>query len=171
MEIEYRLKLGNNEFTLRFNAEDEKEVFQKLSFFSTMPKVGPNGEEDLRLSFQKNKEGNEFYSIVSEQAGMEYKYGQRKSDKGLFPKGWEPSFKGSQNGEEQASAPVIGSAPVAAKTLPKPTPVKAPQKAAVPAVVSAPVKAAPVQEEAPAAAPVTENKDVQSILSKYGIRR
>jgi hypothetical protein len=107
MEVQYRLRLGNDEFTLKFEVGSEKELFEKASFFCNLPKVGPNGEDDLKLRHVRIK-NFDYYSVVSEKADQEFKFGIRQSDKGLFPKGWAPLFHGQSDEEGTGGAPVIG---------------------------------------------------------------
>lgn len=138
MEVSYRLRLGADEFTLKFDVATEKELFEKASFYCNLPKVGPNGEDDLKLKHTKVK-NYDYYSVVSEKAGQEFKFGIRQSDKALFPKGWEPLFNsGSDDEEGSTSAPIIGGGPVVTQA---------------PAVVQAPLIGAPVVAQQSVVAP------------------
>lgn len=76
MQAEYTLKLGTDEFKLTVTAETEVEFFEKLAFYAGLPKVGPNGETDLKLTFRTTAKGYKYYSIVSEEAGQEFQLGQ-----------------------------------------------------------------------------------------------
>lgn len=181
MQVEYRLKLGSDEVVLRFDAQSEKEVFERLSFFSNIPKTGPNNEQDLKLSFKKTREGDTYYSVISESAGMEYKYGQKKADGLLFPKGWEKLYKREET-EEGTTTPVVGAptqvapkavvkaavvataAPEVVDEEPTPTPVvrrstAAPAVGAVAAVAPRPAPAIGAQSQT----------QVNNILAKYGV--
>ena len=53
-----------------------------MSFYSTLPKVGPNGEEDLVIQHRVAQKQYDYYSIVSPSAKMEFKFGQVKEGKG-----------------------------------------------------------------------------------------
>jgi hypothetical protein len=101
MQVQFELVVGENKFTLTENVENHSEFFQKLHFYSTLPKVGPNGETDLVLTFRVAQGQYEYYSIVSKKAGLEYKFGQsKKNDGSLFGKGWEPVYNANGNNEE-----------------------------------------------------------------------
>lgn len=98
LQIEYKIKLGQDEFTIRAEVLDEKDFFQKMSFYSNLPKVGPNGENDLKITHRTTTEGYNYYSLVSESAKQEYKFGQiNEKDGGLYPKGWQPLYQGNKN--------------------------------------------------------------------------
>lgn len=197
MKVEYRLKLGQDEFTLTAEVKDETEFFEKMSFYSNLPKVGPGGETDLKLVFRTTKEGHKYYSLVSEKANMEFKFGQAKQNNGggLFPKGWEPLFGGEQkqsSGAVQTApaftvpspipqpqtnvAPPVQAAPAFQVPQAIPQPIAVPQPVAAPQpVVAAPVPtpvAAPVVTPAPvAAAPNPATQAVANdVLARFGIK-
>lgn len=178
MQVQFELTIGNNKFTLIETVDSHTDFFKKLNFYSTLPKVGPNGETDLvlrhRLATTKDRKKVDYYSIVSEKAKAEFKFGQSQTvNGGLFPKGWEPLFNAegsdedSQGNEEQAIAPgtSVGlGAPVA----------QAPAQSAGLGVSQPAAK--PAQAVKPAAAPVTNGaaptqvqNQAKSVLSKFGI--
>lgn len=106
--VEIPVKLGNDVIKISFVAENDLEIFKKASFFmSDIPKVGPNGETDLRFLYRRTKDGDyEYYSIVSDKAGMEFQFGQSKNPIGtLFPKGWVKLYvrEGGNGGEKVAT--------------------------------------------------------------------
>ena len=102
MQVEYTIKLGQDEFKLIANVENEIEFFQRLSFYSSLPKTGPNGETDLKISHRTTKEGHNYYSLVSELAGQEFRFGllTAKNGGGLYPKGWAPIYRGDGQTEQ-----------------------------------------------------------------------
>lgn len=180
MQVQFKLTIGENEFTLVETVDNHSDFFKKLHFYSTLPKVGPNGETDLVLTYRVAQKQYEYYSIVSQKAQMEFKFGQSKDAKGtLFAKGWEPLFKGegSEDGAEdgqQQSSGLGGVAPGASVGLGGPAAAPAPKaatglatlgtlKAATPA--PAPAAAAPKPAEA---APQVKAQ-AANILSKFGI--
>lgn len=141
MQIQLKLKLGNNEVTITENAENVKDLFKKLSFLTSLPSVGPNGENDLRISYRVAGGQYEYYSIVSDQAGMELKFGQSKDGEGLFAKGWEPVFQGDgqETSNEEQAAPVVKpkvQTPTVQKVALQSKPVAAPVVKVNPAVNS-----------------------------------
>lgn len=109
LQIEYRLKLGQDEFTIRAEVKDEKEFFETMAFYSSLPKVAPGGSNDLKLTFRTTTEGHKYYSLVSEIEKKEYKFGQAKENNGggLFPKGWADLYQAGGDGQQsfQQQAP------------------------------------------------------------------
>lgn len=144
MQAEYRLKIGQDEFLLKFDVANVLDFFEKVSFYSNLPKTGPNGETDLKISHRTTKQGYNYYSLVSEQAGQEFRFGQPKEDpKSLFPKGWAPIYKGEDNDQSQQSI----QAPLPIPGLPTPAQYQAP------VVHQAPLPIAPPQQYQPPVAP------------------
>lgn len=177
MQVEYRLKLGQEEFILKVDVANAIEFFEKLSFYSSLPKVGPAGETDLKITHRTTPQGYNYYSIVSEQAGQEFKFGQPKEDpKVLFPKGWSPLFRGEEESQQQSAG--VGVQPqrpavttqigrptsigTAGIPIPQPTVIAPP--VAVPSQIQA-TQAAPVQAPSPAV-----QKSANDVLARFGIR-
>ncbi len=106
MRFQFEIKIGETVFQISDEAANPAEFFQKVAFYQELPENGPNGEIDLKLCY-RTPQGYEYYSIISESAGQEFKLGQLKDEKGqLFPKGWEPWIRGShQEHEEDQEAP------------------------------------------------------------------
>jgi len=103
MQVEYKFKIGADEFTIRADVSNHTEFFQAMGFYANLPKTGPNGENDLKLTYRKVRE-YEYYSIVSQEAGQEYALGQYKGDSGnLFEKDWQPLYKKPGEGEDEES--------------------------------------------------------------------
>lgn len=102
IQVEYKLKIGADEFTIKAEAKNEKEFFETMSFYTSLPKTGPGGETDLKLVY-RNVKGYTFYSLVSEKAQKEFQLGQYKEGDGLYAKGWETLYKkdGSDDEEEE----------------------------------------------------------------------
>lgn len=198
LNVEYRLKLGQDEFIIKGDYKNEKEFFNKMSFFSSLPKTAPGGATDLKLVVRETKKGT-YYSVISEQEKLEFQLGQHKEGDTLYAKGWVPLYQGNDadydGGGQQAAAPVGAPvaapkaaaprvaapivAPVAAPVAPQvpvpqtvqaPTPVAAPTPIAVPQPVAAPVQAAPA-----AAAPAAANPQVtavaNNVLARFGINK
>lgn len=169
MKVTYRLKLGQDEFELNLEVKDEKDFFEQLSFYSNLPKSTPKGSTDLKLVFRTTTEGHKYYSLVSEQDKLEFKFGQNKENQGggLFPKGWQALYNGeaSQN-DTPAPAPAQVATPRAAP--PKQTPAPAQQYQA-----PAPT---PVQPQQPSQV-ATPNVSPQvaatasNVLSRFGINK
>ncbi len=113
MKFSFNIKIGQTEIEITEDAESHQDFVKKLSFFTTIPTAGPGGETDLRFVHRKTSGGHEYYSLISDLAGKEFKFGQSKREPGtLFCKGWEDKFQGDeQNGEQddgQQSAPQGG---------------------------------------------------------------
>jgi hypothetical protein len=167
LQVEYRLKLGQDEFLIKADVKDEKEFFEKMSFYSSLPKTAPGGSNDLKLSFRQTKDGYTYYSLVSEKEQVEYRFGQLKDQEAgaLFPKGWAPVYK-AENDQAPATqgAPAFGNPTTgpAAAVAPPPAP-PTPQAFAAPA---------PQPTAAPAAAPVAPavQQAANHVLARFGIQ-
>lgn len=189
LHAEFKLKLGLDEFTLKAEVENEKAFFEILSFYSSLPKTGPNGETDLRLSFRTTTEGHKYYSIVSDKAGMEFQFGQNKENRGngLFPKGWAPVYKKDGSEQDQSALPigaVTQTAPVAQAPQAGPVQYQAPIQQAAPApiqpqVIPQATTIPPTQVAQPVAAPVaapavatnpTVTAAASNVLARFGIK-
>lgn len=176
MKIERKLIIGKNEYTVTVEADKAIDFFKQMSFFDSLPQTGPNGETDLVLSYRTPK-NYEYYSIVSQQAKMEFKFGQHKDRPGsLFAKGWEPLYQedGAEANEETQNQAHTGIG-LGATSVPAPAPaITQPKAPAVGLGSSAPKATAPkANAAAPAAAPSNAPAQVQNqaaaILSKFGI--
>lgn len=173
MQVQFKLTVGKNEFTLIENVESHTDFFKKMSFYSTLPKVGPNGEEDLIIQHRVAQKQYDYYSIVSPSAKMEFKFGQSKDAKGtLFAKGWEPMYQGD-SAEDGATddAPQAG----ASVGLGAPAPQQAPKAATAglgglgtPKPAATPTPAPAASTPAPAANPTVQN-NAKNVLAKFGI--
>lgn len=180
LQVEYRLKLGQDEFVLKAEVKDEKEFFEKMSFYASLPRQAPGGATDLKLSFRTTTQGYKYYSLVSDSEKMEYKFGQvNDKDGGLYPKGWEQVYEGGSEQAEQAPA----QSPARAQARPAAaTPRAAARQAAPtinqPAQASAPMPTpmtAPTPAVQPAAAAPAANPQVaataNSVLARFGINK
>lgn len=172
LQVEYRLKLGQDEFIIKAEVKDEKEFFETLSFYSNLPKTAPGGSTDLKLSFRTTTEGHKYYSLVSEKEKMEFKFGQNidKNGGGLFPKGWAPTYQGETTQQNQTP---VGVQAVTQRPLPTqpqsfnppPGPVVTQQAAPMPTPVQAPVTPQAVAPN-PQVAAVASN-----VLARFGINK
>lgn len=177
-QVSYKLKLGQDEFTLNVEVANPIELFEKLSFYSNLPKTGPGGEDDLKITHRTTTEGYNYYSLVSEKAGMEYKFGQPKENpKALYGKGWEPLFK--KDGETavavRASAPIGVQAPLIGQPqatqqqtyiapVAGPTPVADPQVVTTPQQIAQPISSGTALSPNPQTAAIANN-----VLARFGI--
>lgn len=152
MEFSFKLKIGALEVTFSDVAKNSKEFFEKVSFYSDLPTKGPNGEEDLKIVHRTTSKGYEYYSIVSESAKQEFKFGQTRDADSLYPKGWHPMYSNSEESEEE----VIETKPAVKSSTPTPTAKPALNKPSLPAK--------------PAAKTET-SESVKNVLSKYGITK
>lgn len=91
-------------FTIDEDCADLKEAFSFLAqcqeLFGTSDECHNCKGKDIRPKYRRH-EKYEFYSFVCGNCGWEFKFGQRKDDGGLFPKGWEPPYDG--NAQQQPS--------------------------------------------------------------------
>lgn len=170
MQFQFKVTIGKNEFTFVEDAATHAEFFQKVSFYSSLPKEGPNGEDDLEISYRVAQGVYSYYSIVSKKANQEYKFGQSKQEPGkLFGKGWEPIYVG-QNDEEGNQVSTGGG-------IQAPTPsiqqqasvVPTPQSNLPPVAKPAPRAAAPAPAARPAApaANPTVTTQANNVLAKF----
>lgn len=179
MEIQFKRKIGETEFTFLVQAETHEQFFKQVQFYTKLPTTGPNGENDLELRYRKTpKEGYEYFSIVSPSAKKEFKFGQSQQEPGsLFEKGWEDLYEGNaQQNNAPVGAPVQNNTPVGAPVQNQQAPV---QQAQAPAPAAAPVQQAPAQQaQAPAqnqqvnnapapAAPPQNNAAVNDIMANF----
>ena len=178
MQVQFELVIGQNKFTLTENVETHSEFFQKLSFYSTLPKTGPNGETDLVLTHRVAQGKYDYYSIVSRSAGLEYKLGQSQQQPGaLFGKGWEPLYNanGEEGAQDQSQEQSVAAGQSVGLGATAPTPAAPPSAAATPAAKPASKPAAAkASTPAPAAPPVSNGaaqvqNQAKNVLSKFGI--
>jgi len=185
MQVQFELTVGKNKFTLIENVDSHADFFKKMSFYSTLPKVGPNGEEDLIIQHRVAQKQYDYYSIVCPSAKMEFKFGQVKEGKGnLFAKGWEPLYQAdsSEDGAEQGAAPSGGlgtqapqtgasvglGAPAAQAPKASPTVGLGSLGSLKPAAAPTPAPAPAASTPAPAASPAVQQK-ASNVLAKFGI--
>jgi hypothetical protein len=190
LNVEYRLKLGRDEFVIKAEVKNEKEFFEQMSFYSNLPRTAPGGSDDLKLVFRTTKKGHKYYSLISEKEKMEFKLGQNleANGGGLFPKGWQPAYQPDTEDNDQVpqGQPVVGAAPIITQqqqaaypgltnpvvgpSATMPTPVAMP----TPPVQQTVVATAPQAAPAPVAA-ATQNPQVQAIagnvLARFGIQK
>lgn len=189
LKVIYRLKLGQDEFELQAEVKDEKEFFETMSFYSSLPKTAPNGSTDLKLVFRTTKKGHKYYSLVSESEKKEFKLGQNleANGGGLFPKGWDDLYQGeeSQQDEGQSDQTVIGNpqtiaTPTVVTAAPKTTAKAAAPKPAASQVIAQTAIPTPAATATPApaqAAPATVAKNpavtvtANNVLARFGINK
>lgn len=194
LRVTYRLKLGQDDFQLEAEVKSEKEFFETMSFYASLPRTGPNGEDDLRIQFRTTTEGHKYYSLVSDKAGYEFMFGQNldKNGGGLFPKGWQALYVKNNEGQQtQQQAPAPAAAPAkkaAAPKLPQNLPNLAnanfpgmvnPATGPSAAATAAPTPAAvaPTPAPTPAAAPAAPVVSPQvkavsnDVLARFGINK
>lgn len=186
MKVQFELTIGENKFTLSEDVESHSDFFKKLDFYSGLPKTGPNGETDLVLRHRvaKTKDGKPcaYFSIVSEKAGKEFKFGQSQSVVGsLFPKGWEDLYRANgtdEAGDDQqniAPGQSVGlGAPMVNPQTMQTTGVNVGPKVTA-GLGSAPAAARPTPAPAAqnpqpnAVVPTQVQNQAKSVLSKFGI--
>jgi len=184
MDIQFKKVIGKTEFTFNVQAEGLKDFFEKVSVYEDLPTQGPNGETDLRIAFRTTKQGHKYYSVVSDQAKQEFKFGQSTDNVTMFPKGWEPLYQGdgqassnaNQGGLGQAQQQYVqnnglGAQQAAPQQVPAPqTNYTTPAQAPTPAPTQAPQQTTtPTMNNTPAQAAPAQNNAVNDVLSKYGI--
>lgn len=186
MLFELKIIVGTQEVTIREETENHAKFFEKIAFFSSLPKTGPTGSKNLRFSHRRTKEGYDYYSIIDDDAKQELKFGQSKDAPGtLFTKGWEPAYTPDDSSETVVSAPAgLGNTDTAKAVPTTPTVQAAPVNTVKTAPVTAPVvpvvlgvqailpPLTPVVPAAPALTPAAPaNAAVQNVLEKYGLNK
>ena len=132
MKFEFEMLIGVNLFRFSGEAATPIEFFQQVSPFLEIPRVGPNGEDDLILKHRITGDGKyHYYSVMSPSKQIELKMGVSQQRPGcLFPKGWEPVQYGRQHEDEgEPEGERKPEQPAAART-PEPTPQPASNKVA-----------------------------------------
>lgn len=176
MQVEYKVKLGQDEFLIKVDVSSSVDFFEKLSFYSGLPKTGPNGEDDLKITHRNTTEGYNYYSLVSEKAGMEFKFGQPKeSPKSLYGKGWEPLFNGAAVSDQvqtpqrrPAQAQVQATTGLQAQVVPKsPAFVNPPTQVQYVAPVPSPVQT--FQQSAPQPVNPQTSAIANNVLARFNI--
>ena len=97
--IKASFKLGSS-VSLQIESVGVKEMFQDFELLSQLPQSCSCGSTDIVPGFQLAQKQYEYYWLKCRTCGNEFHLGQRKSDKGLFPKtsdGWKPAFKGNRD--------------------------------------------------------------------------
>jgi hypothetical protein len=93
-------------FTVDYDASDLKEAF---AFLGRCQEVFGAAEvcenckgTDIRPRYAKTQGGYEYYSLLCRQCKWEFKFGQRKNDGGLYPKGWEQPYQSGDESSQEA---------------------------------------------------------------------
>lgn len=92
MKYKFTITVGGMPIEIEDEAINQTAFFAQIAPFSSIPRKGPKGFENSPLEFSHRVAQGEFdyYSIVCRDAGMEFKFGELKKNKGtLFPKGWQ----------------------------------------------------------------------------------
>ena len=107
MQFELTKKIGKTTFVFKKVVQNHCEFMKLASFLQELPETGPNGEEDVRL-VHRHVRGNDFYSLICDSAGMEYKLGQYKTPREgeLYCKGvWAPVFRNQESAVSSTPTP------------------------------------------------------------------
>lgn len=93
-------------FTIDYECSDLKTSFAFLAscgdLFGAAECCNNCQGTDLRPKYTKTKGGYEYYSLICKACHWEFKFGQRKDDGGLYPKGWEPPYERSGGDQEHS---------------------------------------------------------------------
>lgn len=102
MKVRFTKKVGDMAFEIEEEAKDEKTLFDVVEFWSCLPSEHPSGATDLRFAHRQAKNAEQktinFYEIVCESKKERFCFGQRAEGGGLFPKGWQEIYHGSDDG-------------------------------------------------------------------------
>jgi hypothetical protein len=87
-------------FTIDEDSEDLKGAFEFLAncheLFGPASKCKNCGGEDIAPKHRKNS-GFDYYELECKGCGWRFKFGKKKEDDQLYPKGWEEPYAGSGN--------------------------------------------------------------------------
>ena len=101
MKFKFQFQVGQTNIEIEDEASTQREFFDRLSFWTSLPKTGPNGEDDLRFVSRTTSKGHVYYSIASPAAGKEMAMGIHNDTSGrLFPKDWQPINYGRNHYDE-----------------------------------------------------------------------
>lgn len=175
-KLKVTIDIGGTQIQVERTFSTDQEFVEKLSFLSSLPTEGPNGEKDLKFVARTTKENHKYYSIICESAGKEFKFGQSQKQIGtMYGKGWEDLYVG--NNQDQVNNGQGLGQPVQQNTnqqannyqaAPAPTNQGLGQPVQQAPVQQAPTPAATTQPVANAAPP-QNNAQVNDVLAKYGI--
>lgn len=104
MSVKLTLRIGKTPVLIEGNTL--KECFEETELICQLPQHCGNCKSDNLLPGYSKTGDYEFYFLRCGDCRHELKFGQRKSDKGLFPKfdegqdGWVEPFKGARRQEE-----------------------------------------------------------------------
>lgn len=169
LNVKYCLKLGQDMFEITGDFKTEKEFFQKMAFFSNLPKTAPNGATDLKLVVRETKKGT-YYSLVSESEKMEFQIGQHKEGDTLYAKDWVPLYQAETEQGPATFGGTAKAAPAQAAAAPMfGTQAPAAAAPAAPATqTAAPTAAAPAAPAAPVSPAIQQTAN--NVLSRFGIQ-
>lgn len=101
MNFKLTIQVGQTTIEIADEASTQTEFFQRVSFWTSLPAVGPNGEDDLRIVARRTRKNHIYYSIASPTAGQELRFGVHNDETGrLYPKQWEPIMYGQHAHDE-----------------------------------------------------------------------
>lgn len=182
MNFTFKITVGTTEIEITESADTHQDFIKRLSFFSSIPTKGPNGETDLRFVHRKTSQGHEYYSLISDIANQEYKFGQSQQEEGtMYGKGWEEKYI---TDDAPQAAPVAQTAIVQPVAPVQPVQPVAPTQPVAVVQPVAPVQPVPVNvapatqpqaqpvlpaQTVPVAPAPAANAAVNDVLAKYGI--
>ena len=83
-------------FDIEYDAKDLKEAFAFVGRCQELFGAAECCENckgtKIFPRYSKTQGGYEYYSLVCQNCKWEFKFGQRKADNQLYPKGWEPGY-------------------------------------------------------------------------------
>ena len=112
MRVRFTKQVGDIRFEIEEEAKDEKNLFDVVEFWSSIPTSHPSGATDLQFA-HREAQGFHYYEITCKSADERFCFGQRKEGGGLFPKGWEKIYHGDDELPSQQSRPVTQARPAA----------------------------------------------------------
>lgn len=88
-------------FNIDYDAKDLKEAFAYVGrcqeLFGAATVCQNCKGTKIYPRYTKTQGGYEYYSLQCQQCKWEFKFGQRKADNQLYPKGWEAGYDSGQS--------------------------------------------------------------------------
>jgi hypothetical protein len=103
-ETKMRITVPIGDNKIEIEAAGLKPLLMATGFFANIPSECGNCKSGNLLPCGHKNQDLEFYSVVCKECGHSVKFGQRKSDGGLFLKldeGWHPPYQKGEGGNRQ----------------------------------------------------------------------
>jgi hypothetical protein len=136
-----RLKFAFGPYEVMVEGQREHEIFQQASLWGEIA-THCVGRKNIALKHRVSQ-GFDYYEVEDMETGERLRFGQRKEDNGLFPKGWEPPYvpppearqlppppqpSARAAAQQRGPAPAQAQRPASTQARPQPRPAPAPSR-------------------------------------------